>query len=97
MRTDQGQVKLVDGLKMAQFLWVAFIGFVTPVTTLVFMFMSARAEMNQKIDTIQLQNVQTFARQDDLKQIHSDINRIANDLSELNGFLRLRKTNRSKE
>jgi len=58
-----------------------------PIVAVVVAFFSAKSELNAKIDSIQLENTKTFARQSDMNEIAKYLNTMRIDLSEIKGYL----------
>lgn len=88
---------VVLGLKKVHIVIVALTAIVTPSVVVTASFYKARSEIDQKIDGIQLQNVQTFARNEDVRKMNEQLSQIHADIAEIKGYLRIRHQRKYEE
>ena len=89
-----GKDVIVLGLKKVHVIVAAIAGIVTPSVVVTASFYKAKSELEGKINTIQLQNVNTFAKADDVKTLNKALTGalidIREDLGEIKGRLGIR-------
>lgn len=83
-----GKDVLVMGLKKVHVIVAALTAIVTPSVVVTAGYYKAKSELENKINTIQVQNVNTFARSDDVKAMAQTLTKISNDLSEIKGEMK---------
>ena len=75
-------------LKKYQLLIGIFMGLLVPSVSVVAGYYRAMTSLDDKINSIQLQNVNTFARAQDVKAMSEKIDTIAVDVGEIKRYLR---------
>lgn len=60
---------------------------VAPAVTVTLAFSNAKAEVNDKIDTIQKENVEKFARKEDVANMSTKVDQVLVGLARLEGYL----------
>lgn len=79
---------LVLGLKKVHVIVGALVAIVTPSVVVTAGFYKAKTELNDKINAVQLQNVSTFAKTEDVKAMDVRLIQIQSDVSEIKGEIR---------
>lgn len=64
---------------------------IIPTVTVTMAYSRAKADVEDKINAIQYQNVSTFAKSDDLKELRDKLVAIQVDVSEIKGYLLLNR------
>lgn len=74
-------------LKKYQLLVAIAIGLIVPAVTVTAAYYKARGDIDEKIAAVQLQNTNTFAKNQDVKELTIKIDKIAEGVSEIKGYL----------
>lgn len=74
-------------LKRYQLIVAILGGILIPTIAGVGGYYRANADMTQRIDKVQLDNANTYAKTSDLKDLRDRLDKISSDVSEIKGFL----------
>lgn len=80
-----------EGLKRTHLIMMIVAAMISailvPMLTLEGSYHQAKAEIQQRISDVQLQNAQTFATKSDVKAMSDKLDKIAADTSEIKGYM----------